>query len=71
MATNPTEQQQEDDGFRTRFVSAVRAVSQHPRSRDTAVPAAGVFGIVAGSTTDLALALGAALLTFALLDKRR
>jgi len=71
MATNPSEQPQEDDGFRSRVVSAVRTVSQHPRTRDTAVPAAGVFGVVAGSTTNLALALGAALLTFSLLDKRR
>jgi hypothetical protein len=52
-------------------VSAVRTVSQHPRTRDTAVPAAGVFGVVAGGTANLALALGAALLTFSLLDKRR
>jgi hypothetical protein len=71
MATNPTEQQQEDDGFRARVVSAVRTVSQHPRTRDTAVPAAGVFGVVAGSTANLALALGVAMLTFALLDRRR
>jgi hypothetical protein len=52
-------------------VSAVRTVSQHPRTRDTAVPAAGVFGVVAGSTANLALALGVAMLTFALLDRRR
>ena len=71
MATNPSEQPQEDDGFRSRVVSAVRTVSQHPRTRDTAVPAAGVFGVVAGGTANLALALGAALLTFSLLDKRR
>jgi hypothetical protein len=71
MATYPSEQPQEDDGFRARVVSAVRTVSQHPRTRDTAVPAAGVFGVVAGGTANLALALGAALLTFSLLDKRR
>lgn len=71
MATNPSETQQEDDGFRARVVSAVRTVSQHPRTRDTAVPAAGVFGVVAGGTANVALALGAALLTFSLLDKRR
>ena len=71
MATNPSEVQGEDDGFRAKVVSAVRTVSQHPRTRDTAVPAAGVFGVVAGGTANLALALGAALLTFSLLDKRR
>jgi hypothetical protein len=71
MATTPNEVQQEDDGFRSRVVSAVRTVSQHPRTRDTAVPAAGVLGVVAGVSANVALALGAALLTFALLDKRR
>ena len=71
MATTPNESQQEDNGFRSRVVSAVRTVSQHPRTRDTAVPAVGVFGILAGVTSNVALALGVALLTFALLDKRR
>jgi hypothetical protein len=71
MATTPNEVQQEDDGFRSRVVSAVRTVSQHPRTRDTAVPAAGVLGVVAGVSANVALAIGAALLTFALLDKRR
>jgi hypothetical protein len=71
MATTPNEVGQEEDGFRARVVSAVRTVSQHPRTRDTAVPALGVLGVVAGVTANAPLALGVSMLTFALLDKRR
>jgi hypothetical protein len=71
MATTPNEVGQEEGGFRARVVSAVRTVSQHPRTRDTAIPALGVLGVVAGVTANAPLALGVSMLTFALLDKRR
>lgn len=70
MATMPDEEKQTEGFFGNVKRGAVAAVS-HPRFRDTAVPAAGIFGVVAGVSANIPLALGVSLLAFALVDKRR
>jgi hypothetical protein len=70
MATTPDEEKQLE-GFFTNVKRGATAAVSHPRFRDTFVPAAGVFGVVAGASQNLALALGTSLLAFALVDKKR
>lgn len=70
MATMPDEEKQPEGFFGNVKRGAVATVS-HPRFRDTAVPAIGIFGVVVGVSQNIPLALGAALLSFALVDKRR
>ena len=70
MATMPDEEKQ-TEGFFSNVKRGASAAVAHPRFRDTFIPAAGVFGVVAGVSENVALALGASLLTFALVDKKR
>jgi len=71
MATTPNEVSEERDTFFGRTVTAAKAAAAHPRARDTFVPAVGVWAVILGATSQLALAVGAGLLAFALLDRRR
>jgi hypothetical protein len=72
MATTPNNEVPEDrDSFFGRAVSVAKTAAAHPRARDTFVPAVGIGALVLGSTSQVALALGAGLLAFALLDRRR
>ena len=70
MATTP-EERDEAQGFRARAVAAVSAVAQHPRLRDTALPAWGVGLVVLGATFNPILAAGCGILAFTMLDRRR
>lgn len=72
MATTPEERQSyEGQGFRVRAAAAISAVTQHPRLRDTILPACGVGLVVCGTTLNPLLALGCGILAFALMDKRK
>ena len=72
MATTPEERESlEGQGLRVRAAAAISAVAQHPRLRDTALPACGVGLVVLGATFNLALAVGSGILTFALVEKKR
>jgi len=72
MATNPEERESyEGQGFRVRAAAAISSVAQHPRLRDTALPAWGVGLVVLGATLNPLLAAGCGMLAFALMDKRK
>ena len=72
MATTPEERESlEGQGFRVRAAAAISAVTQHPRLRDTALPAWGVGLVVLGTTFNVPLAVGCGILAFALVDKKR
>lgn len=71
MATTPNEVPQENPTFFNRAVTAAKSAAAHPRARDTFVPALGIGAVVLGTSGQAALALGAGLLAFALLDRRR
>jgi|688.fasta_scaffold1798436_2 hypothetical protein len=70
MATTPDEERQQV-AFLKNISSAARDAVAHPRFRDTFVPSIGLGAVVLGTTANIAAALGASLLTFALLDKRK
>ncbi len=72
MATTPEQKESyEGQGFRVRAAAAISAVTQHPRLRDTALPAWGVGLVVLGTTLNILLALGCGILAFTMLDRRR
>ena len=72
MATTPNDEVSEDrDSFFGRAVAAAKTAAAHPRARDTFVPSLGIGALVLGSTSQVALAIGAGFLAFALLDRRR
>jgi hypothetical protein len=70
MATTPDEERQQVAFFKNIGETTKAAVS-HPRFRDTFVPSFGIGAVVLGASTNVAAALGSALLAFALLDKRK
>jgi hypothetical protein len=72
MATTPEQKESyEGQGFRVRAAAAISSVTQHPRLRDTALPAWGVGLVVLGTTLNILLALGCGILAFTMLDRRR